>query len=82
MKNLHRAMLLPLAICAMGVVSSASAASPVAQFNVGMRIVDPCEMKGQKWEKQCVQLKKQRQQQPKPKAKKPYKKQTKSEFPG
>ena len=81
MKNQHRTMLISLAICAFGIVP-ATAASPVAQFNVGMRIVDPCVMKGQKWEKQCAQLKKQRQQQPKPKAKKPYKKQIKSDFPG
>lgn len=58
------------------------AQTPVSQFNVGIRIVDPCALKGQKWEKQCVQLKKQRKQQPKTQAKKPFKKQNTSDFPG
>lgn len=58
------------------------AQTPVSQFNVGIRIVDPCAFKGQKkWEKQCAQLKKQRKQQPKTQAKKPYKKQTTYNLP-
>lgn len=81
MKKLNRTLGIALIVCSMG-IAAASGAAQSSQFNVGIQIVDPCVLKGQKWERQCAQLKKQRQQQSKPQAKKPYKKQTKSEFPG
>jgi hypothetical protein len=40
-------------------INIAAAQTPVAQFNVGMRIVDPCAMKGEKWSIQCIKLKQQ-----------------------
>lgn len=64
-------------------VASASAQTPVANFQVGIRIVDPCTMQGKKWEQQCVQLKKQQaQRKPAPKIKRPAKNQPMTEIPG
>ncbi|WP_315921335.1 hypothetical protein [Mesorhizobium sp. SP-1A] len=81
MKKINKTLGVALTVCSMG-IAAASGAAQSAQFNVGIQIVDPCVLKGQKWEQQCAQLKKQRQQQSKPQAKKRYKKQPKSEFPG
>ena len=61
MKKTYRVLVASIAFAFVG-VSSASAQTPVANFQVGIRIVDPCTMKGKKWEQQCVQLKKQQAQ--------------------
>lgn len=60
-----RMMKLSIGLAILGLFTSifqidiATAQTPVAQFNVGMRIVDPCAMKGEKWSIQCVKLKQQ-----------------------
>jgi len=64
MKKLDRTLRIALTVCSLGIVT-ASGVAQAAQFSVGIQIVNPCVLKGQKWEKQCAQLKKQRQPQAK-----------------
>lgn len=68
MKKLDRTLRIALTVCSLGIVT-ASGVAQAAQFSVGIQIVNPCVLKGQKWDKQCAQLKKQRQQQSQPQAK-------------